>query len=450
MERTVIDPIGNSGHREKMSFIRSFTTHTISWNITRRCNLACSHCYLDADFRSGEKVDELSTEKCIAILDQIAAVNPNTLLILTGGEPLLRSDLYKIVREATERGFMVVVGSNGTALTESNVAKLKAAGVQGMSLSLHSLDPDTHDRFVQVPGSWERTVAGLHRLASSGMEFILQMSVASWNSHELESMAAFALENGARVFNVYFLVCTGRGQGMTDIRPDEYESTLARLYLIQQHYQDRLLIGAKCTPQYKRVVYSHDPDSPHLKTYLHGCPAATHYAQITPEGHLTPCPYMPIPVGNLLEADFETIWWGAPLLKELRDRDLLEGRCGACEFKRLCSGCRARAYAESRNYLAEDPSCLYQPGAFGGDPITLEAPETFGLPVQRDLSWSPEAESRLSKIPTFARGMVASAVERWASERGHSTVTEDLLSDARGALVGRFGPMTSFGRGGSV
>ncbi len=433
-----------------MGLTRTFTAHTISWNITRRCNLACAHCYLDADFRSGEKVDELATKECLAIMDQIAAVNPNALLILTGGEPLLRPDLVRIVREATERGFMVVVGTNGTALTASNVAKLHAAGVRGFSLSLHSLDPTSHDRFVRVPGSWERAVAGLRRLVAGGMDVVLQMSVAGWNTHELDAMAAFAVDEGAKVFNVYFLVCTGRGQGMTDIRPDEYESTLARLYLIQQHYQDRLLIGAKCTPQYKRVVYSHDPDSPHLKTYLHGCPAATHYAQITPEGHLTPCPYMPIPVGNLLEADFETIWWEAPLLKELRDRDLLEGRCGACEFKRLCSGCRARAYAVSRNYLAEDPSCLYQPGAFGGDPITLEAPETFGLPVQRDLSWSPEAEARLSKIPTFARGMVVSAVERWASERGHTTVTEALLNEARSAMAGRLAPMTTFGRGGSV
>lgn len=431
-----------------MGLIRSFTPHTISWNITRRCNLACSHCYLDADFRSGEKVDELSTDECLTILDQIAAVNPNALLILTGGEPLLRADLYRIVREATERGFMVVVGTNGTALTESNVAKLHAAGVRGFSLSLHSLDPGAHDRFVQVPGSWERAVTGLRRLTASGMESVLQMSVAGWNAHELEAMAAFAVDEGAKVFNVYFLVCTGRGQGMTDIRPEEYEKTLARLYSLQQQYQDRLLIGAKCTPQYKRIVYSNDPNSPHLKTYLHGCPAATHYAQITPRGQLTPCPYMPIPVGNLLETSFETIWWEAPLLKELRNRDLLEGRCGACEFKRLCSGCRARAYAESRNYLAEDPSCLYQPGAFGGDPITLEAPETFGLPVQRDLSWSPEAESRLSKIPTFARGMVVSAVERWAAERGLTTITKTILNEARTALVGRSAPMTSFGREG--
>ncbi|MEE9305117.1 MAG: radical SAM protein, partial [bacterium] len=289
-----------------MGLTRTFTAHTISWNITRRCNLACSHCYLDADFRSGEKVDELTTEECLTILEQIAAVNPNALLILTGGEPLLRSDLYLIVREATDQGFMVVVGTNGTALTESNVAKLKAAGVQGMSLSLHSLDPLEHDRFVRVPGSWERAVSGLRRLAAGGMDVVLQMSVASWNAHELEAMAAFALETDAKVFNVYFLVCTGRGQGMTDIQPEEYEATLVRLYNLQQEYQGKLLIGAKCTPQYKRIVYSRDPDSPHLKTYLHGCPAATHYAQITPEGHLTPCPYMPIPVGNLLEADFET------------------------------------------------------------------------------------------------------------------------------------------------
>ncbi len=408
-----------------------YVPHVISWNITKRCNLNCSHCYLDADFRAGKKTDELSTKDCFEIVDQIADVHSGALVILTGGEPLLRKDLFAIAGYATERGLLPVVGTNGTALTPEAIEKLKGAGVGGVAISLHARHPEPHDAFVGVPGAWEGAVRGADHLRETGLDFIVQTSVTTWNYDEIPEIVAFAHELGASFFNLYFLVCTGRGQGRTDVTAEQYETMLNALYDLQQQYRGRMLINAKCTPQYKRIVYEHDPQSPYLKTYSGGCPAATSYGQIDPKGNVTPCPYLPVSVGNLRERSFADLWWETPLMQELRDRSKLEGRCGACEFSGVCSGCRARAYAETNNWLAEDPSCVYQPGGFGGTPIELQPDETYGLPIVRELEWTSDAQARLGRIPGFVRGMVTRGVEAYAREKGYGQVTGELMQEVK-------------------
>ena len=350
---------------EKMDF----RAYSISWNLTKRCNLNCDHCYLDANFRGGFRTDELSTDECRRVIDQIAEVNPNAFLIFTGGEPLLRPDIYDLIRHAAEKKFMVVLGTNGTLINKINAEKIKAAGAHGVGISIDSMDAAKHNTFRGVPFAWERSMEAFDVLNEVGVDFLVQMSVSDMNYREIPDVVAFAEKAGAIAFNLYFLICTGRGQGNTDISNAAYEEALKLLYEQQMNYKGRLMINSKCAPQYKRVVYENDPDSVYTRTYSGGCPAGTHYSRISPEGNLTPCPFIEETVGNLKTSSFKDLWQNAPLMVQLRNRKQLEGRCGTCEFSAMCSGCRARAFAETGNYMAQDPSCDYEPGKHGGKEI---------------------------------------------------------------------------------
>lgn len=425
-------------HEPKDGEGMEFRPDVISWNLTRRCHLNCAHCYLDADFRRGTRADELTTRECRDIIDQIAEVNPGALLILTGGEPLLRPDVFDIARHASNRGFLVVLATTGTLLSPEVTRRIVAAGIRGASISLHSLRPGAHDGFTRVPGSWEGAVRGAQFLHEANFPFIVQTSAMSWNADEIPAIVDFAARLGARVFDLYLLVCTGRGQGMTDISPPQQEALLARLLEIQKAREGQISISARCAPQYKRILHQADPRSPHLRAYADGCPAATHYCRITPTGDLTPCPYLPLTAGNLKVQPFAHLWQEAPLLSQLRDRSRLHGRCGRCEFRMICSGCRARAYAERRDCMAEDSACPYEPREPGREPIILDQVCTFGLAVDCTLPWTAAAQARLQSVPTFARGMVARRVERYARERGHPAITPEVLREAREKLVGAF------------
>jgi radical SAM protein with 4Fe4S-binding SPASM domain len=203
---------------------------------------------------------------------------------------------------------------------------------------------------------------------------------------------------------------------------------------------DGLLIRAKCAPHFRRIIYELNPDSPLLRNYAHGsCPAGKYYCRITPDGDVTPCPYMPVAAGNLRSASFAALWRSAGVFDDLRDPKL-GGRCGACEFSKICGGCRCRAYATYGDYLAEDPACGYQPGAHGGRVIDLPASMTFGLPVAPEMVWQDAARARLDAIPSFARGMVVKAVEAYARGRGDTVITPELLAEVRDRWGARFRP----------
>ncbi len=421
-----------------------FRAYSISWNLTKRCNLNCDHCYLDADFRGGFRTDELNTEECFRVVDQIAEVNPNAFLILTGGEPLLRPDIYEIIRYAADKKFMVVLGTNGTLINRANAVKIKDAGAHGVGISIDSMDPAKHNRFRGVERAWEHSMEAFKVLNEVGIDFLIQMSVSDMNYKEIPEVVAFAEKVGAMAFNLYFLVCTGRGQGNTDISNEAYEEALKTLYRLQMEYKGRLMINSKCAPQYKRVVYENDPDSVYTRTYAGGCPAATHYSRITPEGNLTPCPFIDEAVGSLKTASFKELWETAPLMQSLRDRKKLEGKCGTCEFSAMCSGCRARAFAETGNYMAEDPSCDYEPGKHGGKEITLKVEDTLGLEVEYRTRWTPEAKQRLDRIPSFARGMVVKGIERFAEERGIALIDEAVVKKSREEMIEKRGAMFPF------
>lgn len=457
----------------------AYTAYSVSWNLTQRCNLECAHCYMSA-FAGADTRGELTTAECRRVIDEIAQVNPNVFLILTGGEPLLRQDLFEIAGYAADRRFTVVLGTNGVLLREREARLMRQHGVLGASISLDSTDPRRHDLFRHLPGAWDGAVRATRVLADAGLDFSLHMSVTDWNVDEVPAMIDLARELHAKVLNFFFLVRTGRGRDLTDIDPAAYERILTYLANVQLASgkggaslaqsttairreapplpdaaaafedpwstpvaaSDGLLIRAKCAPHFRRILYELNPGSPLLRNYAHGsCPAGKYYCRITPEGDVTPCPYLPVAAGNLRTASFADLWREAPVFGDLREPKL-GGRCGACEFSKICGGCRCRAYATSGDYLAEDPACGYQPGAHGGQVIELPASLTFGLPVACELTWEAGARARLDAIPSFARGMVVKAVEAYARGRGESVVTPALLADVRARWGSRFRPQT--------
>jgi len=417
----------------------------ISWNLTYRCNLACEHCYLDAggspkvESESFSDRSELTSQQCFKVIDDVVAFAPECLTILTGGEPLLRRDILEIIRYAHDKGLWVVVGTNGVRITETLSRTLHEGGARGMSLSLDALDPDRHDAFRRVKGAWRNTVEGAKILHRTGLPFIVQTTVGRHNVLELEAIAEFAhRELGAKVWNLYFLVPTGRGQFISDMTPQEYDGVLACLARIQKSYASRMLVNAKCAPHYIKTLFEEDPASPFIRTYAGGaggCPAGTHYMGIRPNGDVTPCPYLPVFGGNLKESPLAEIWESSDLFLKIRERKSLGNRCGVCEFNSLCGGCRARAYGMTGDYMEEDPLCTYEPGKHprAAALISPSAVE-YGQGATRAVDWDPEATARLRQVPAFVRGMVVKAVESYCRKAGIERVTMQELEEVRSKI----------------
>jgi radical SAM protein with 4Fe4S-binding SPASM domain len=408
----------------------SFVPHVVAWNLTRRCNLECAHCYISAG--PGESAtSELGTAECLRIVDELLALNPAPLLILSGGEPLLRADLEDLARHAAERGATVVVGTNGTLLTDERVASLKAAGVRGVAVSVDSLRPVYHDNFRRGRGALADTRAALERLKANELDFIIQTTVTKGNRRELRRLVEWAAEEGAVSFNCYFLVATGRGAALADLAPADGEAVLADLARWEREFRGRMMVRAKCAPHFMRHVYETDPDSPVLN-YETRCPCGAQYCRITPDGQLTPCPYMPEVAGDLRTQSFAEIWRAAPLFRRLREAPL-GGKCGACEYRKLCGGCRARAFAMEGDVLAADPSCTYEPRP--GAPVIEQVREVaYGQDFTPALAWSAAAEERVRRIPSFVRGVVMKRVEDYARRQGRREVTPELLREIRSAM----------------
>ncbi len=444
----------------------SHPAYSVSWNLTQRCNLFCTHCYLSA-FSGADTSQDLSTQECYNVIDGMARVNPNLFLILTGGEPLVRRDIFDIAAYATDKGFTSVLGTNGVLLGQKEARAMRKSGLMGASISLDSVDAGRHDAFRQLAGSWKNAIRGTQFLKEEGLDFSLHMSVMAWNVSEIPAMIDLARDIGARVLNFFFLVQTGRGENIIDIQPSQYEEILTFLARAQgvgqreaslpifEHFEDPwtdaagqsggLVLRAKCAPHFRRVLYQLDPNSPMLKNYARGggCPAGKYYCRITPEGDITPCPYMPVSAGNLRKQSFDEIWNHSPVLNDLRFPHL-KGRCGECEFSEVCGGCRCRAYATYGDYLAEDPACGYQPGQYGGQTLRFPAEQSFGLEVVLTLPWTEPARLRLQRLPSFARGMVAQGVERYAAEHQIAVITEEVMQVVRTAAEARLGRSFNF------
>ena len=406
------------------------TPHVVAWNLTRRCNLECAHCYIAAG-PSESASDELTTEECQRITDEILALNKSPMFILSGGEPLLRDDLCTIASHAARRGATVVVGTNGTLLTSDRIAALQDAGVTGFAVSVDSLDDRHHDNFRHGAGARAATVDALERLHQRGLDFIIQTTAHRGNRHEIAGLVDWAADQGAVSFNLYFLVATGRGAHLTDLSPTEYEALLAELVDHQRRHRGRMLVRAKCAPHFMRHVHQADPESPILN-YSTRCPCGVQYCRITPDGKLTPCPYLPAHAGDLRQQSFGDIWRESPLFRELRT-GALGGKCGQCEYRALCGGCRARAYALEQDVLAADPSCTYEPDGSTAV-IAPQRAVSYGMSASPTMRWSSAASARVERIPSFVRGVIVKRLEDYARERGLEEITVDLLSEVRRAM----------------
>ncbi len=390
--------------------------YLIAINLTQRCNLACAHCYMDAKGRE-QGGDELDTGEIQALLEEIASRSNETMVVLTGGEPLLRRDLETLVRHGSQLGLSMVVGSNGVLLTEERARSLQTAGVMGLGISLDSLDPNSHDGFRGSPGSWEKTLQAMDHCRQLQLPFQLHFSVTAQNAHEVPAVIDFARASGAHVLNIFFLVCTGRGETMSDISPTRYEEVLRELVQAQQQSKD-LIIRARCAPHFKRVAYEADPESPLTRAQGYdggGCLAGIHYCRITPGGEVTACPYIPDGEGNIRDQGFWAIWDNAENFRRLRNPEL-RGKCGKCEYRKLCGGCRARPMALGGDLMDADPWCNYQPtGMTVIQPLTDTATS--------NLTWTAEAEQRLARIPGFLRKMVRKRAENHVLSLAETEVT---------------------------
>ncbi|MGH7466155.1 MAG: radical SAM/SPASM domain-containing protein, partial [Longimicrobiales bacterium] len=280
--------------------------HVVAWNLTQRCNLACAHCYIAAGSWHGA-AGELTVAECRRITDEIIELAPAPLFILSGGEPLLRHDLETIADYAAGRGATVVVGTNGTRLTDDRIRSLQNAGVTGVAISIDSLDARYHDRFRHGDGALADTLAAAGRLRVHRLDFVVQTTVTRGNRHELAALAEWADAHAAVAFNVYFLVATGRAEAMAGLTREENDAVLRELTSLERVYRGRMLVRSKCQPQIMRHVHDADPGSP-LLNYATRCPCGVQYCRITPEGKVTPCPYLPEVAGDLRTQSFGDVW----------------------------------------------------------------------------------------------------------------------------------------------
>ncbi|GAB6174278.1 putative heme d1 biosynthesis radical SAM protein NirJ2 [Paradesulfitobacterium aromaticivorans] len=323
----------------------------VSWNTTNACNMYCDHCYRDAGVKANE---ELSTAEAKTLLEQIAKAGFK-IMIFSGGEPLLRSDIVDLVAYAKSLGLRPVFGTNGTLLTLDLARRLKEAGAMGMGISLDSLDKAKHDAFRKYPRAWDEAVQGMRNCREVGLPFQIHTTVMDWNAHEVESITDFAVAEGAVAHHFFFLVPTGRAVTIEEesLRAQEYEDILRRIMLKQQTVSIEL--KPTCAPQFMRIAKEVGVDV----RFGRGCLAGTHYCIIGPKGQVQPCAYLNIPLGDVRETPFDEIWQNHEVFQTLRTLEY-KGGCGTCQYKKICGGCRARAaYYNDGDYMAEEPWCLF-------------------------------------------------------------------------------------------
>ncbi len=338
-----------------------FLPRLIAWELTGACNLKCVHCRASATKERDE--NELSTEEARHLIDDITKF-ADPILILSGGEPLLREDVYEIAEYGTDNGMRVVLATNGTLLTPEIATKLKKAGVQRVSISLDGASAKAHDDFRGTLGAFEGALRGINVLKEAHLSFQINTTVTKRNLGEIPKILDLSLELGADALHVFLFVPVGRGKAIEGdaILPEEYERVLSWLCDMQGKVQ--LQLKATCAPHYFRIMHQRSrraEKASGLSMMTRGCLAGTGFCFISKTGEVYPCGYLPVLAGSIREQSFEQIWHQSRVFKDLRDFNKLKGKCGICEFERVCGGCRARAYAATGDYMAEEPCCIYQP-----------------------------------------------------------------------------------------
>ena len=338
----------------------------IAWEVTRRCNLSCVHCRASADNEPVQ--NELTTRECFDFLDEVASW-AQPVIILTGGEPLLRDDIFRIARHGTDLGLRMVMDPNGTLMDAQAVRNMIDAGIKRISVSLDGDSAETHDKFRQVKGAFEGALRGIRLAKEAGLEFQINTTITQHNVHLIERIFQLAIDLGAAAHHIFLLVPTGRGKYISDaaINAEEYERVLNWFY--DQQKKTSIHLKATCAPHYYRILRQRarqEGTEVSFKTHgldavTRGCLGGTAFCFVSSQGNVQPCGYLDLPCGNIRKTPLREIWSQSEHFIRLRDQGQYKGKCGACEYRKFCGGCRARAFEATGDYLAEEPLCVYTP-----------------------------------------------------------------------------------------
>jgi radical SAM protein with 4Fe4S-binding SPASM domain len=353
--------------------------YQVVWNITKACNFNCLHCYENA----GRKADDEATpEMVIQGIEKLAKAGVASIAF-SGGEPTLLPHMIDYVRKANELGMYVAIATNGWVFANKNVVKkYREAGLQFVQISLDGVDPEVHDSFRRVKGSWQRAVQAIKNCKEEGMFVEISMTVTKYNINDVKKMMEFARQLNANWLMIYNFVPTGRGREIVaeDLEPHqryellkmlyestgkggtEYLSTAPQYAMVAQVVEAQKHLGKNIVPTHFYNPQYSNPKLKNLADFIGGCGAGRFYISIEPNGDIYPCVFFPhddeVKIGNLFRDDFEELWVNSPLLEKLRNKDILEGYCGSCPYRYTCGGCRARAYNYYHDVLAPDPGCI--------------------------------------------------------------------------------------------
>jgi AdoMet-dependent heme synthase len=338
----------------------------VAWEITRNCNLECVHCRAAAT--KGPYTGELDTKAGFKLLDQMAELG-EPIVILTGGEPLLRQDIFEIAEYGTKKNLRMVMAPNGTLITAKIADRLVDAGIKRISISLDGASRKSHDKFRGVEGAFDGALRGIHHAKNAGIEFQINTTITKTNLDQIPAIQQLAIDLGAVAHHIFLLVPTGRGKYIIDqeITATEYEETLNWFY--DQKERTPLQLKATCAPHYYRILRQRAKEDGKTVTFqthgldavTRGCLGGTGFCFISHRGIVQPCGFLDINCGDITKESFVEIWKNSKIFKELRNFNELKGKCGACEYKKVCGGCRARAYEATGDYLGEEPLCSYLP-----------------------------------------------------------------------------------------
>jgi len=346
-----------------------FAPKWIAWEITRRCNLRCVHCRSSSEMEAKGHPDFPTAEAFRAIDDIASYAKP--VVVLSGGEPLLRKDVFDIARYGTDKGLRMCLATNGTLVNKEICGEIKSSGIRIVSLSLDGSDETVHDDFRSQKGAFAGTVNAARLFKEHGIEFIINSSFTKRNQEEIPKVYGLAKELGATAWYMFMIVPTGRGEQIMNelISKEDYEEILDWHYQMEKD-EDHMLVRPTCAPHYYRVVLQQakkEGEKFKRRTLKFstggskGCIAGQLICLIDVDGNVLPCSYFPMPAGNIREKTFKEIWEGSELFQDLRDFKKYKGKCGSCEFVNVCGGCRARAYSVYGDYLEEEPFCSYVP-----------------------------------------------------------------------------------------
>ncbi len=347
----------------------------VVWDYTYKCNLRCVHCYADAG-KSG--VRELTSEEALRVVDELADCNVATIAF-SGGEPLIRKDLFRVLEVARDYGIFTAIATNGTLLTRETVRKLKELGVGYVQISLDGATAETHDKIRGIPGVFNKTIQGIKNCVAEDFFVEVAATGTKVNYKEFPSIIKLCKELGVKWFMHFNFIPTGRGRYIVenDLTPQEREELLTMLWSEMRGENGENGYPVLSTaPQYARVAIQRESQDEHvipthfynmtlpgklksLSTFVGGCGAGRSYCALRADGTIEPCVFFPHKVGNIRTESFKEIWDNSPVFWELRDREKLKGGCGKCEYKYVCGGCRARAYNYFGDLNAPDPGCIY-------------------------------------------------------------------------------------------